>query len=298
MIKKTIYCGSPAYLSLKHDQLVIKPKDENAMEATIPIEDIGYLELDNGAITLSMPLLNKLLSENCAVGICDASHIPSGLLLPLSGHSLHTERIRPQIETKLPIKKRMWQCTIQQKIKNQARLLEYLDKPHERVFAKAEKVLSGDTSNQEGQAAGLYWKYLFGKDFIRDRYGDYPNNLLNYGYAILRAIIARALVSTGLHPSLGIHHKNRANPFCLADDIMEPYRPFVDKLVFELWQNSTEIFQLDTTHKKILLQIPVIDVSIQNELRPLMNAATLTASSVWKCFAGEEKNPLYPSINE
>lgn len=298
MIKKTIYCGSPAYLYLRNDQLIISPKDIEKAESSIPIEDIGYLELDNSSITISVPLMNKLLEENCAVGICDSTHIPSGLLLPLSGHSLHTERIRPQIDVSLPIKKRMWQYTIQQKIINQATLLNNYGLDHQRVLIKADKVLSGDTTNQEGQAAGIYWKTLFGKDFIRDRYGEYPNNLLNYGYAILRAIIARALVSTGLHPSLGIHHKNRGNPFCLADDVMEPFRPFVDGVVYDMWNQAPISVYLDKSHKQVLLQIPVLDVIINNELRPLMNAATLTATSVWRCFSGEDKFPLYPKIRK
>ncbi len=296
MIKKTIYCGSPAYLSVKYDQLVIQHREDTKPDTLIPIEDIGYLELDNPLITLSIPLLNKLLAENCAVGICDSSHIPSGLLLPLSGHSLHTERIRPQIETSLPIKKRMWQTTIKQKIKNQSAVLSKYDKSHERVFSKIDKVMSGDSTNQEGQAASLYWKALFGKSFIRDRDGEYPNNLLNYGYAVLRAIIARAIVSTGLHPAIGIHHKNRANPFCLADDVMEPFRPFVDDIVYSIWLENPSATILDRNHKQVLLNIPVIDTIIDDERRPLMNAASITASSIWKCFVGESKSPIYPQF--
>lgn len=294
MIKRTIYCGSPAYLSVKDEQLSIKPRDENAETFSIPIEDIGYLELDNQQITLSAALLTRMAQENCAISVCDNSHIPIGLYLPISGHSVHTERMKPQLSAKLPLNKRLWQQTIKQKIENQAAVLQKFGKPFQSLKKKAEAVQSGDSTNQEGIAAGYYWKTLFGKQFIREREGDMPNALLNYGYAILRAILARAIVGTGLLPSLGIFHKNRYNSFCLADDMMEPYRPFADALVYSYYEENKELMMVDKQAKKHLLQIPVLDVGWGTETRPLMNAAQLTASSLWKCYNNEEKNIAYP----
>lgn len=296
MIKRTIYCGSPAYLSVQNEQLVIKTREVNAETNSIPIEDIGYLELDNQQITLSATLLTKMAQENCAISVCDNSHIPIGLYLPISGHSVQTERMKPQLSAKVPLNKRLWQQTIKIKIRNQASVLRFFGKPFHSLIQKAENVQSGDSTNQEGIAAGYYWKTLFGKTFKREREGEMPNSLLNYGYAILRAILARAIVGTGLLPSLGIHHKNRYNSYCLADDLMEPYRPFVDALVFTYYRDNEGLMMVDKDAKKHLLQIPVLDVGWEKETRPLMNAAQLTASSLWKCYNNEEKNIAYPDF--
>ena len=296
MIKRTIYCGSPAYLSVQNEQLLIKPRGENAETFSIPIEDIGYLELDNHQITLSATLLTKMAQENCAISVCDNSHIPIGLYIPISGHSIHTERMKPQLSAKVPLNKRLWQQTVKQKIRNQAAVLQKFGKPYITLKQKEEAVQSGDSTNQEGIAAGYYWKTLFGKSFKREREGEMPNALLNYGYAILRAILARAIVGTGLLPSLGIHHKNRYNSYCLADDLMEPYRPFVDALVFTYFRDNEGLMMVDKNAKKHLLQIPVLDVGWEKETRPLMNAAQLTASSLWKCYNNEVKNIAYPDF--
>lgn len=296
MIKRTIFCGSPAYLSLQNEQLLIKPRNENAETVSIPIEDIGYLELDNQQITLTVALLARMAQENCAIAICDKTHIPIGLHLPISGHSVHTERMKPQLEANQPLNKRLWQQTIKEKIQNQSAVLKKFEKPYITLLQKAEAVLSGDTSNQEGIAAAYYWKTLFGKNFKREREGDMPNALLNYGYAILRSILARAIIGTGLLPSLGIHHKNRYNSYCLADDVMEPYRPFVDALVYMYYEENKGLMMIDKDAKKHLLQLPVLDVGWGKETRPLMNAAQLTASSLWKCYNNEEKSIAYPDF--
>lgn len=256
MIKRTLYFGNPAYLSMRLRQLVIRlpewkgrsPDDSayaehhnatgKATEAkTVPIEDIGIIILDDRQITITQGLMEKLLENNCAIITCDSSHLPAGLMLPLYGHSLQSERFRQQIDASLPLKKQLWQQTIQCKISNQASVLEYVTgEIHGNMKAWAGKVKSGDTDNMEARAAAYYWKNIFpdNEDFIRDRYEAEPNNLLNYGYAILRAVIARALVASGLLPTLGIHHHNRYNAYCLADDIMEPYRPYIDKLVLDI----------------------------------------------------------------
>lgn len=296
MIKRSIYIGNPMYLSVKDEQLVLRKPEEKESGHTIPIEDLGYLELDHPQITVTMAALQKLATENCAVALCDQSHLPMALLLPLCGHSVHTERMKPQLEATLPLNKRLWQQTIIAKIRNQAAVLQLNAKPHEPLLQKAEKVQSGDATNREAVAASYYWKTLFGTQFIRDRDGDSPNNLLNYGYAILRAIIARAIVGTGLLPAVGMHHHNRYNSYCLADDIMEPYRPFVDALVYEFHQNNPSLLMLDRHAKQCLLQIPALDVGWGDETRPLMNAATLTAASLWKCYNGERKTVQYPTF--
>ena len=246
MIKKTLYFGNPAYLSLKNAQLVIKlpevEKNDTLPESfkvqtqvTKPIEDIGVVVLDNQRITITTGAMEALLANNCAIITCDQRSMPVGLMLPLSGNTTQSERFRDQIDASLPLKKQLWQQTIQAKISNQAAVLAKCRRAEVGCLkAWAKDVRSGDPDNFEGRAAAYYWRYLFGlhiDGFTRDREGLPPNNALNYGYAILRAIVARALVSSGMLPTLGIHHHNRYNAYCLADDIMEPYRPYVDERV-------------------------------------------------------------------
>lgn len=246
MIKRTLYFGNPAYLSLKDCQLVVRMPEiikadlpelfETKTTRTIPIEDIGVVVLDNRQITITQGLLDALLENNCALITCDKSRMPVGLMLPLCGNTTQNERFRTQIDASLPLKKQLWQQTVQAKIKNQAALLHERGVVVSNMLIWSDKVKSGDSDNLEARAAAYYWKNIFPfiDDFTRGRDGIPPNNLLNYGYAILRAVIARALVSSGLLPTLGIHHHNRYNAYCLADDIMEPYRPYVDRLVLDI----------------------------------------------------------------
>lgn len=310
MIKRTLYFGNPAYLSLRNKQLVVKiPEVESNAElseiirndavTTLPIEDIGVVVLDNKRITITTGAMDALLANNCALITCDDRSLPVGLLLPLCGNTTQSERFRHQIEASLPLKKQLWQQTVQSKISNQAAVLQTCREVRVdcmRVWAK--DVRSGDSDNLEGRAAAYYWKYLFGQNiegFVRDREGIPPNNLLNYGYAILRAIIARALVSSGLLPTLGIHHHNRYNAYCLADDIMEPYRPYVDEHVFRLVQRKgLPTAELTRDWKAELLSIPTLDVVIGGKRSPLMVAATQTTASLYKCFCGELRKVVYP----
>jgi CRISPR-associated protein Cas1 len=220
--------------------------------------------------------------------------MPVGLMLPLCGNTTQNERFRDQLDASQPLKKQMWQQTVQAKIENQAAILKACRGAEVRNMLKwVDEVRSGDVDNMEARAAAYYWSNLF-KEFKRDREGEPPNNLLNYGYAVLRAVIARALVSSGLLPTLGIHHHNRYNAYCLADDIMEPYRPYVDKLVFEMFDSG--IVELDKEAKAKLLSIPVLDVSIDGQRSPLMVAASHTASSLYKCFSGESRKITFPEI--
>jgi len=310
MIKRTLYFGNPAYLSLKNSQLVIKfpevEKNDTLPEGfkaesvhTIPIEDIGVMVIDNKQITFTSGLMEALLDNNCAVITCDSSRMPVGLQLPLSGNTVQSERFRNQIDASVPLKKQLWQQTIQAKITNQAYVLDTMRGEVVKNMLKwAGDVKSGDSDNLEGRAAAYYWKNMFPEieGFTRGREGVPPNNLLNYGYAILRAVIARALVGSGLLPTLGIHHHNRYNAYCLADDIMEPYRPFVDKLVLEIIDSKIDITELSKEIKAKLLQIPVLDVIINGERSPLMIAAGQTTASLAKCYLGESRKMVYPSF--
>ena len=296
MIKQTLYFGNPAYLSLKDRQLVIRLPDKD-QTVTRPIEDIGVVIVDNKQITLTSSLIEALLGNNCALITCDSSHLPVGLMLPLCGNTTQTERFRHQLSASLPLKKQLWQQTISQKIANQAQVLkECFGVEVGNMVSWSKNVKSGDSDNLEARAAAYYWRNMFDDEdvFIRDREGEPPNNLLNYGYAILRAIVARGLVGSGLLPTLGIHHHNRYNAYCLADDIMEPYRPYVDELVVNIRKEFDDTDFLDKEIKKRLLSIPTIEVRINNHRRPLMVAVTETTASLYKCFSGELRKIAYP----
>lgn len=310
MIKRTLYFGNPSYLSLKNDQLVLKlPEVENndtvpegfkqAQERTFPIEDVGVVVLDHKQITITQALLEKLLNNNCAVVTCDSRRMPCGLLLPLESNTLQEERFAEQINASLPLKKQLWQQTVAQKIANQTIVLaRHTDTEVGNMLQWAKNVRSGDPENMEARAAAYYWKNIFPEfpSFVRDRDGDYPNNLLNYGYAILRAIVARALVATGLLPTFGIHHRNRYNAYCLADDVMEPYRPYVDEMVIHLMRQFPDEQELTKPIKAEILQLPVSDVFIDGHRSPLMIAAATTAASLYKCYAGQNKKISYPKM--
>jgi CRISP-associated protein Cas1 len=313
MIKRTLYFGNPAYLSLRDGQLLLRlPEVEKndtlndtfKKEAfkTVPIEDIGVVLLDHKRIVVSHGLLTALLENNVAVIACDDKHLPTGLMLPLSGNSVQTERFRNQIDASQPLKKNLWQQTISAKIKNQAMVLKSHGLEHENMLYWANNVKSGDTENHEGRAAAFYWKSLTpilqseNPQFLRERFGEPPNNILNYGYAILRAIVARALVGSGLLPTLGIFHRNKYNAYCLADDIMEPYRPFVDLKVMELISHSGPINEITTQVKQALLTIPVTDILINGERSPLMVGLQRTTASLSRCFEGVQKKIAYPEL--
>ncbi len=299
MIKRTIYIGNPAYLSLYDRQMVMRKADEGGSEKTysFPIEDLGFVVLDHQQITITHGLIDALLDAKCSVVACSRSHIPTGLMLPLSATTLQSERFRAQISSSLPLKKQMWKQTIEKKIENQCEVLRRWRQAETGCMeAWARQVKSGDSDNLEGRAAVYYWRNLFDPlfEFKRDRDGAFPNNFLNYGYAMLRAIVARALVCAGLLPTLGIHHHNRYNAYCLADDIMEPYRPIVDDLVLGIIKRYPGIEDLTKEIKASFLSLPVIDVKISGGKRPLMLAASETAMSVFRCFSGEGRKIVYP----
>lgn len=310
MIKKTLCFSNPAYLSLKDAQLVIKLPEiikakglpevvKNQGELTRPIEDIGVVVLDNKQITITSGALEALLENNCAVITCDSRSMPVGLLFPLTGNTTQNERFRDQIGASLPLRKQLWQQTIQCKIRNQAKVLNLCTNTETKcMLVWANDVRSGDPDNLEARAAVFYWKGLLGRiqGFVRDREGIPPNNLLNYGYAILRAVVARSLVASGLLPTLGIHHHNRYNAYCLADDIMEPYRPYVDQLVFNIVEQYGEDIEISKDIKTELLSIPTLDVVIGGKRSPLMVGVSQTTASLYKCFSGELRKIAYPEL--
>jgi CRISPR-associated protein Cas1 len=295
MIKRTIYIGSPAYLKLKQKQLVVQEPESKEIKGTVPIEDIALLMLDHYQITISNQLLIKLQGNNVAVISCDEHHLPLGVMLPMYGHSEYSEKIKYQLAASEPLKKQLWKQTVEQKIENQKALLDLNNKVSEPLAEYRLTVKSGDTSNREGIAAQFYWKHLF-ENFSRVRFGEEPNNLLNFGYAVLRSIVARALVCSGLLPVLGIFHRNKYNPYCLADDIMEPYRPFVDKLVYNYIANNNN-YELNKNAKATILTIATQDVFIDGVVRPLFVAVTTTTSSLYKCYKGELRHIKYPELD-
>ncbi len=294
MIKKTILIGSKAYLSTKDQQMLIRKEEQE--DKTVPIEDIGLLVLEHPQVTISHRLINNLLNNKVVIISCNEQHMPNGMHAPLVGHTEHTERVYKQLEASAPLKKNLWAQTVKTKILNQGALLQLRGKAHKRMTYLAEKVLSGDQTNQEAQAAAYYWQHLFDiEDFNRQPKGMPPNNLLNYGYAILRAVVARALISSGLLPVLGIMHKNKYNAYGLADDIMEPYRPFVDLLVCQMVDNDMLANELSPEMKKELLQLPAMDVVIDEQKSPLMLAVSRTTSSLYECYSGRSRKISYPN---
>ena len=296
MLKRTIYIGNPAYLKLKDNQLKIEDPATRETKGSVPIEDMGFLVLDHYQITLSHQLILALQQNNVAIISCDESHLPLGLMLPISGHVTHSEFLKHQINCSEPLRKQLWKQTVEAKIYQQKEVLRKNQLPFESMLNYLNEVKSGDSTNMEGIAAQYYWKQLF-DDFTRDRKGDAPNNFLNFGYAVLRSMVARALVSSGLHPTIGIFHRNKYNAYCLADDIMEPYRPYVDALVVEWMQKPEATHVLDKQVKTHLLQLATKDVYINGLQRPLMTALSITTSSLCKCFIAESRTLHYPMMS-
>ncbi len=298
MIKRTLYFGNPAYLNKKNDQLKVGDPETKKEKASIPIEDIAVVLLDHSQITITQALLAELIDRNVAFISCDSKHMPSGLMLPLDGNHVQTGRFRLQIEATEPLLKNLWSQTVKAKIENQAAMLLRSGFENKRLLALVPQIKSGDPENTEGRAASVYWKQLFNEhDFTRDRFGVEPNSHLNYCYAILRAIVARALVSSGMLPTLGIFHRNKYNAYCLADDIMEPYRPFCDEIVYGMFVNhEINSENISKEHKAKLLSIATVDVLMDGKKSPLMVAVSRTTNSLYECFEGSRRKIVYPEF--
>ena len=220
--------------------------------------------------------------------------MPNAMLMNLDSNKTQGESFRSQIEASEPLKKNLWKQTVEAKIRNQAALLDKLGKDGSLLKPYYSNVKSGDNENREGAAARIYWNELFGNNFVRTREGEAPNNLLNYGYTLLRAATARALMGSGLLPAIGIFHRNRYNAFPLADDIMEPYRPYVDEIVFNLYKNGANELTKDV--KAEIVRLLFIDTHFGKITRPLEIALTSTSASLVKCFSGNLKKIAYPPL--
>ncbi len=292
MIKRTLFFGNKCSLTTKYEQLNIKVLDK---ETSVPIEDIGFIIIENQEVYISIPALSKLSSNNVSVIFCNNKHMPQSMLLNIESHHLQQEHFKNQINASEPLKKQLWQQIIKAKILNQSIVLEKLNINTNPLKYYATKVLSGDSDNREAVAASYYWKHLFDFDFKRERYGTYPNLFLNYGYTILRAAVARAISGSGLLNTLGIHHHNRYNAFCLADDIMEPYRPLIDAKVLEIIKKYDEQ-DLILPIKAALLKTLTQTVYFEDRKSPLMVALSTTTSSLQKCFSGTSRKIIYPNL--
>lgn len=296
MIKRTLFFGNPSWLSVELGQLVIKDPVLRSERARVPIEDIGVVVLDHQQITMSHTAMSLLLENNAAVIVCNDRHMPNGLLLNLNGNTVQAEVFKHQIESSEPLRKQLWKQTVEAKLRNQAAVLRQQGMDADFLEELACKVQSGDTGNREAQGAAWYWPRVFKQlpGFRRYREGAPPNNLLNYGYAILRAMVARSLVGSGLLPTLGIFHRNRYNAYALADDIMEPYRPWVDRAVVGLLKHHAPPEEVTTEHKGELLRLATADTVLDEKASPLMPALQRTTASLVKCFEGSQRRVLYP----
>ena len=295
MLKRTLFFGNPYHISVRNKQLVAKSR-ETQQEQTVPVEDIGFIVFDNDQITFTQGVIEHLNSNNVALVFCGSDHMPRSMMLNLDGHHLQSEYFTAQICAAEPLKKLLWKQTVVAKIQNQAKLLKKLDRRNRKLDEYARNVKSGDTTNREAVAARVYWSSLFTSFKREPRSGTVTNCLLNYGYAVLRAGVARALTGSGLLPTLGIHHSNRYNAFCLADDIMEPYRPFVDEIVYNITNDYPDENELTRDMKAELLEVLSQDTLFAKTKRPLMVGLSQTTASLGRCFRKEEKQISYPVL--
>lgn len=329
MLKRTLFFSSPGRLYLKQSLLAYrqtpgetetaaeggsrqkKKKGSKAGEGeeetlfpeerTFPLEDVGLIVLESLRLTVTTACLNALASANIALVICDSSHMPSAMLQAYSGHTLTQRHTEAQLQASAGLKARLWRQTVQAKIRNQAECLRRLGLPDSRLRVLSKAVKAGDAGNAEAVAARYYFQQLStlalrsGNSFLRDPEGDAPNPALNYGYAILRAAVARALTGSGLFCAAGIHHSNQYNAFGLADDVMEPFRAFVDEAVFSSLETFS-VAELGKDQKAPLLRLLAADVQTGGEKRPLLNSITLATASLVRCFLGEEKAVRYPEF--
>ena len=293
MIKQTLFFSTPVCLSLKNCQIVISWKDCDD-KITRPIEDIGCVVLENQMISITLPLLNELVKNNVAVILCDNKMMPTSMLQNLDANTTQAESLKFQLAVTDPMKKQIWKQIIESKIKNQAAVLALAGKNKDILKPYYNNVKSVDLGDREILETKKYWNSLLGNSFKREREGCSPNSLLNYGYSILRAAVARALLGSGLLPNLGIFHKSRYNAFPLADDVMEPYRPFVDEIVYRLYENG--FTELNKESKSEIMRVLNCDVNIGKVKRPLQIALTMTTASLVKYYTGEIKKLSLPLI--
>jgi CRISPR-associated protein Cas1 len=294
MIKRIIDISEATYLHVQHQQLLL---DRNgATIAQLPIEDLGVVILQHPAIVITQAVIIACQKNNVVLVFCDERHLPYSVLLPISdGNTLHSKILHQQMNTSLATKKRLWQQVVKQKITEQMHTLKNLDKPYKPLERLADNVKTGDPDNLEAQAAQHYWRLLFGNDFRRDVELDGINNLLNYGYAIMRAMVARAIVGSGLHPAIGLHHHNQYNGLCLADDLIEPFRPWVDYRVYQLAQNNPQL-QVNKDAKIPLLSLLSETVMYEQQAMPLMVACHYLMANVKRAYQDRSVVLNYPKM--
>ncbi|MCF8331373.1 MAG: type II CRISPR-associated endonuclease Cas1 [Bacteroidales bacterium] len=295
MLKRTLFFTKPSHLSFKNEQLIVYLKEEN-QEHSVPIEDIGFMVLENPQITFTLRVIEACNANNTALLFCDQRHHPSAMLQNLDGNNIHSEVVRMQVNASQSLKKMLWKQVVISKVRNQGALLKKRKIEKVPVPGYVSRVKSGDPTNVEGAFARLYWKHLLGENFIRDRYGEPPNLLLNYGYTILRASVARAITASGMLPVFGIHHHGKYNAYCLADDLMEPYRPYVDEVVMEIFERNPDSLSMEKEDKKQLLDTLTMDVQLGDLKRPLMVAISSTTASLVACFKGEKRKLELPEF--
>jgi len=293
MVKRSIFLTSPCRLSLRNRQMVVENQSTGEVR-TVPIEDIGFVLVENQQVGFTIPLLNALSENNCAVVFCNAQHVPVSMLMNLESNAVQAETYKFQVEASLPLKKNLWKQLIEQKISNQAALMRDIGEDGDKLKPLYLNVKSGDADNREGVAAKIYWDSVFGNEFVRSRFGGDPNPLLNYGYSLLRAATARAIMGSGLYPAFGLFHKNRYNAFPLADDLMEPYRPYVDQLVVEMVQSGHNTLTIET--KQRLLSVLFVDVRFDDLTRPLQMGLSITTASLVRCLRGDSKRLELPHL--
>ena len=293
MIKRIVEISNPAFLHLRHRQMVIEREGQEP--ASVPVEDLGVLILEHPAISLTQALLAACWQNNAVVVLCDAKHLPGAILMPLAAHSLHSKTIALQTGMKQAARKQLWRAIVQAKIREQASVLRAATGDSGPLEALAARVRSGDPDNLEARAARYYWPQLFGKEFRRRPEEPGINSLLNYGYAIMRAAVARAVVGAGLHPSLGLHHHNQYDSLCLADDLMEPLRPWVDRKTYEITREEPGKAEINTESKHELLSILACNCALGERRWPVLVALHHYAASVRSVMAGELQKPEIPS---
>lgn len=294
MLKRTLTFANPYHLSLKNRQMIITAKGDSGPCASVPVEDIGFVILENQEISITMPLLNALADNNAAVVVCSDRFMPNAMFMNLDSNSTQGESFRCQLSATEPLKKSLWKQIVEAKIRNQSALLYKLGKDGDLLKPYHQNVKSGDSDNREGVAAKVYWDELFDGRFMRFRTGPSPNEMLNYGYMVLRAAVARSLTGSGLLPAIGIFHRNRYNAFPLADDVMEPYRPYVDEIVFGLYENGEN--GLNKYSKAEILKLLYTDTVFENVTRPLDIGLSITTASLAKCYGGLQKKISYPQL--
>jgi len=292
MIKRIVDVSERAYLHIKNGQLCVDK--EHVTVSKMAVEDLGVLILQHPAITITQSTIIKCQQNNVAILFCDERHLPISITLPLwFGHSLHTKVLRQQISSTAPRQKRLWQQIVKAKIAAQICTLEIAERKSTRLGRLFDKVRSGDPENIEAQAALIYWRTLMGNRFRRDSTADGVNSILNYGYSIMRAMTARALVGTGLHPAIGFHHKNQYNGLCLADDVMEPFRPWIDSLVHEM-DISSDSKKITREVKQKILGLLSEQVQYGSEKMPLMVSAHYLAAQVKQALSDSSITLSYP----